>query len=171
MKLKRILFFAGALLLFGCWPVSLSFRDGSVPPEWKRFMVETFENTAPNAPIGYPPELTELVKDAIQNRVGLKLVGDESQDPQVIITGIIQNYDIAPMAIQPNDVAAKSRLTVTSKFQIFINAPKEDVMELRSTRFVDFDASLDVGAVQGELLREINDQIIQDIINKLLSNW
>lgn len=159
------------LMISGCWPVSFSFRDGSVPPEWKRFMVETFDNSAPNAPIGYPPELTELVKDAIQNRVGLKLVSDESEDPQIIITGIIRSYDVAPMAIQPTDVAAKNRLTITAYFEIFISAPTEDVMELRATRFVDFDADLDIGEAQATLLQEINDQIIQDLINKLLSNW
>jgi outer membrane lipopolysaccharide assembly protein LptE/RlpB len=169
--MRTLLFTILLVLLAACWPVSFSFRDGSVPPEWKRFMVETFENSAPNAPIGYPPELTELVKDAIQNRVGLKLVSDESEDPQIIITGIVSNYDVTPMALQPNDVAAKNRLTITAQFEIFISQPEEDVMELRTTRFVDFDSSIDVSEAQAQLLQEINDQIIQDLINKLLSNW
>ena len=157
--------------LTACWPASLSLKDGSVPPEWKRFVVETFENEAANAPISYAPELTELVKDAIQDRVGLKLVSGEDDDPQILIIGVLKSYDVAPMALQANDVAAKNRLTVVAQFQIFISAPEEDVMELRASRFVDFDANLDVGAVQAQLLQEINDQIIQDLINKLLSNW
>ena len=65
----------------------------------------------------------------------------------------------------------KNRLTVVADFQIFISAPEEDVMELRTSRFIDFDANVDVGDVQAQLLEEINDQIIQDLINKLLSNW
>ena len=157
--------------LTACWPASLSFKDGSVPPEWKRFVVETFENEATNAPISYAPELTELVKDAIQDRVGLKLVSGEDDAPQIVIMGVLKSYDVAPMALQANDVAAKNRLTVVAQFQIFISAPEEDVMELRASRFVDFDANVDVGAVQAQLLQEINDQIIQDLINKLLSNW
>lgn len=159
------------VMFIGCWPTSISFRDGSVPPEWKRFMVETLESDAANAPISYAPELTELVKDAIQNRVGLKLVEDEGSDPQVIISGKVLNYDIQPLAVQGDDVAAKNRLTVSAFFEIFIIAPEEDVMEVRASRFVDFDSDLDVGSIQIQLFEEINDQIVQDVINKLLSNW
>ena len=90
---------------------------------------------------------------------------------QIYCIVVLKSYDVAPMALQANDVAAKNRLTVVAQFQIFISAPEEDVMELRASRFVDFDANVDVGAVQAQLLQEINDQIIQDLINKLLSNW
>ena len=70
-------------------------------------MVETLGNEAANAPISYAPELTELVKDAVQNRVGLQLVSGEDDDPQVIIIGAVKSYDLAPLALQANDVAAK----------------------------------------------------------------
>ncbi|MDX1652278.1 MAG: LPS assembly lipoprotein LptE [Brumimicrobium sp.] len=160
-----------SILLTSCWPTSVSFRDGSVPPEWKRFMVNTLESNAANAPISYAPNLTEEIKDAVQNRVGLKLVPDESEDPQVIITGKVNNYIVTPLALQGDDVAAKNRLTISADFEIFISEPEEDVMELRVSRFADFDSNQDVGAIQDQLLQEINDQIVQDVLNKLLSNW
>src|SRR5690554_3063212 len=160
-----------ALLLTACWPTSVSFRDGSVPPEWKRFMVSTFENRAPNAPISYSSQLSELVKDAIQNRVGLSLVTDEDEDPQIIVTGYVSSYDITPLSLQDNAAEVKNRLTIRTSFEIFISSPNEEVMELSSARFADFDASQDVGAIQTQLLEEINDQIVQDVLNKLLSNW
>jgi outer membrane lipopolysaccharide assembly protein LptE/RlpB len=169
--MKSFLIIFGLFLLTACWPSSLSFKDGSVPPEWKRFMVETLENEASNAPISYAPNLTEQVKDAIQNRVGLKLVSDESSDPQVTVTGVIRNYTVTPLALQDNDVAAKNRLTINAYFEIFISEPEEDLMELNVSRFADFDSNEDVGAIQDQLLEEINDQIVQDILNKLLSNW
>lgn len=169
--MKSFFIIFGLFLLSACWPSSVSFRDGSVPPEWKRFMVQTLENEASNAPISYAPNLTELVKDAIQNRVGLKLVSDESGDPQVTVTGVVRNYSVTPLALQDNDVAAKNRLTISAYFEIFISAPEDDVMELNVARFADFDSSADVGAVQDQLLEEINDQIVQDVLNKLLSNW
>jgi outer membrane lipopolysaccharide assembly protein LptE/RlpB len=166
-------FMAGLLLLLlaACWPTSFSFRDGSVPEEWKRFMVETLESEAANAPISYAPELTEELKDAIQNRVGIKLVSSEKDDPQLIISGVVRNYDVAPVAVQGNDIAAKNRLTVSAFFEIFVLAPEEDVMQVRANRFVDFDANVDVGSVQAQLFEEINEQIIQDVLNKLLENW
>lgn len=160
-----------ALLFTSCWPTSLSFKDGSVPPEWKRFMVTTLENKAANAPISYSAELSELIKDGIQNRVGLTLVSSESDDPQITVTGTVLSYDVTPLSLQENASEVKNRLTIRSSFQIFISAPEEDVMELSSSRFADFDASQDVGAIQQQLLEEINEQIVQDVLNKLLSNW
>lgn len=169
--IRKAFIFSLVFLLAACWPTSFSFKDGSVPEDWKRFMIETLENEAANAPISYAPELTEELKDAVQSRVGLKLVGNESADPQIIITGVIRNYDVAPLAVQGDDIAAKNRLTVSAFFEIFILAPEEDIMEVRANRFVDFDANVDVGAVQAQLFEEINEQIIQDVLNQLLSNW
>jgi hypothetical protein len=42
---------------------------------------------------------------------------------------------------------------------------------LTSTRFVDYASSDDLATVEATLLEEINTQIVQDLINKLLSNW
>lgn len=169
--MKTLTFLSLLLLLTACWPTSVSFRDGSVPPEWKRFVVHTFDNKASNAPISYSSELTELVKDAIQNRVGLTLVSDESDGPQIIVTGSVDSYNITPLSLQDNTAEVKNRLTIRANFEIFISEPEEDVMKLSSARFVDFDASQDVGSIQNQLLEEISDQIVQDVLNKLLSNW
>jgi hypothetical protein len=169
--IRSALYISILLMLSACWPTSVSFRDGSVPEEWKRFMIETLNNEAANAPISYAPELTEELKDAIQNRVGLKLVSNESDDPQIIVSGVVQDYNVAPVAVQGDDIAAKNRLTVSAYFEIFVLAPEEDVMEVRASRFVDFDANVDVGSVQAQLFQEINEQVIQDVLNKLLSNW
>ncbi len=169
--MKGILILCLMFILSSCWPTSVSFRDGSVPPEWKKFMVSTFENKASNAPISYSSNLTELVKDAIQNRVGLTLVTEESEHPQVSITGTVASYSITPLSLQENSAEVKNRLTIRANFEIFISEPEEDVMKVNSSRFADYDASQDVGAIQDQLLEEINDQIVQDVINKLLSNW
>lgn len=168
---RSALYIIVLFLLSSCWPTSVSFRDGSVPDEWKRFMIETIESEAANAPISYAPNLTEELKDAVQNRVGLKLVERDSDDPQIIISGVVRNYDVGPMAVQGDDIAAKNRLTVSANFEIFITEPEEDIMEVNANRFVDFDANVDVGQVQAQLFEEINEQIIQDVLNKLLSNW
>lgn len=159
------------LLLTACWPTSLSFKDGSVPPEWKRFMVQTLESKAANAPISYAPNLTEDIKDAIQNRVGLKLVSSEANDPQVNVTGVVESYNVTPLSLQDNTAEVKNRLTIRANFEIFITEPEEEVMKLNVSRFADFDSDKDVGAIQDRLLEEINDQIVQDVLNKLLSNW
>jgi hypothetical protein len=47
----------------------------------------------------------------------------------------------------------------------------ENKMTLTSTRFADYDSNLDLSTVESQLLEEINKQIVQDVINKILSNW
>ena len=42
---------------------------------------------------------------------------------------------------------------------------------MTSTRFADYDASQQLSDVESQLLELINQQIVQDVINKLRSNW
>lgn len=159
------------LTLSSCWPSSVSFVDkGSMPEEWKIFSVKTLENNAPNAPLSYPITLSESIKDGVQNNTKLKL-NTSPNSGEVQIEGVITNYSVSPIAIQAGDVAAKNRLTVSVNFKIYIKSPKEDEMTVSSTRFSDFDSALDFASVEQELINEINKQIVQDVINKLLSNW
>jgi hypothetical protein len=159
------------LLLCSCWPSSVSFVDnGSMPAEWKTFSVKTIENSAPNTPISYAAQLSEQLKDGIQNNTRL-LINPETGKGEIYIEGNITNYSVAPVAIQQGDNSVKNRLSITAQFTIFISEPKDDKMIVNSTRFIDFDSSTDLATAERTLLEEINAQIVQDVINKLLSNW
>lgn len=162
--------------LNSCWPTSVSFNDtGSLHACLTHFQMDPLENTAPNAPINYPIELTEAVKAGIQNNTRL-LLSSEKNAPQVTVTGKITNYSVMPIALQEGDNAAKNRLTVSALMDIYFDCPKPEdnyslEMKVVSTRFADFDASQDISSVESQLLTEINAQIVQDVINQLLSNW
>jgi len=162
------------LLIFGltsCWPSSVSFKDkGSMPEEWLTFSVKTLEILAPNAPLSYGPILTEQLKDGIQNNTRL-LLNTNFGKGEVNIEGKITNYNVTPIAIQGNDNATQNRLTISCQFSIQLTKPKEELISLTSTRFSDFDANANLAIVETQLLEEINTQIVQDVINKLLSNW
>lgn len=169
--MKFLLFLPIALLLSACWPSSVSFIDnGSMPEEWKTFSVRTLENNAPNTPISYAPQLSEQLKDGIQNNTRL-LLNPETGKGEVYVEGKINTYSVTPVAIQEGDNSAQNRLTISVQFTIFVSAPKEEKMNLTSTRFVDFNSNTDLATVERTLLEEINTQIVQDVINKLLSNW
>lgn len=164
-------------LLTACWPSSMSFKDqGSMDPRWQKFYVVNIENNAPNAELSYPAVLTEDIRSGVQNNTRLKLHSNRDS-AQVVIEGVVSNYMISPNAIQAGDVAAKSRLTVTCKFNISSKVilregeePIED-MDLTVSRFADYNSTSEYAAVKTQLIEEINKQIVQDIINKLMSNW
>lgn len=169
MKIISCLF----LLLLGlnsCWPSSVGFQDkGSMPEEWKTFSVKTLDNNSATAPNSYSSTLTEALKDGIQNNTRLLLSTNNSGE--INIEGAINGYAISPISLQPGDVAAQNRLTVSVKFTIFINKPKEEKMELSFSKFMDFNSNQDISTVEANLLSEINSQIVQDVVAKLLSNW
>jgi hypothetical protein len=158
-------------LLSSCWPTSLSFMDkGSMPESWKTFSIKTLEINAANCPLSYSPALTEKLKDGIQNNTRLAL-NTRLGKGEVNIEGLISSYNVMPLAIQGNDNASQNRLTISVQFSIFISEPKEDIINLTATRFADFSASTNLSAVESQLVDEISEQIVQDVINKLLSNW
>jgi hypothetical protein len=141
-----------------------------MPEEWKTFSVKTLDNDAPNTPISYAALLSEKLKDGVQNNTRL-LLNPVVGKGEIAIEGNISSYTIIPVAIQEGDNSAKNRLTISVQFTIFISEPEEDKMTLTSTRFVDYDSNTDLASVEASLLDEISTQIVQDVINKLLSNW
>ncbi len=167
----RFKYLIPVIMLSSCWPVSISLKDkGSMPEEWKTFSIDVLENKAPNSPLGYSSNLTEKLKDGIQNNTRLQL-DTENGNGEIVINGKVIGYSVTPIALQEGDNAAKNRLTISAQFSIFISEPEENIMKLSSTRFVDYDSNTDLSSIESQLLEEIDQQIVQDVINKLLSNW
>ena len=44
-------------------------------------------------------------------------------------------------------------------------------MEFTSSRFADYESNEQLVDVETRLLEAINQQVVQDVVNKLLSNW
>ena len=169
--MKIFIFILLMFLLTSCWPSSVSFVDsGSMPQEWKTFYVHTLSNSAPNVSLSYPVTLSEAIKDGVQNNTRL-LLNNAPDKAEVEIQGTITNYSITPIALQEGDNASQNRLNVSVNFEILIHAPEESEMKLVSSRFIDYNSNTDLATVESQLLEEVNTQIVQDLINKLLSNW
>ncbi len=160
-----------ASTLSACWPESFSFRDsGGMAPEWVSFTIQNLENSAPNCPLSFAPLLTEQLKDGVQNNTRL-ILNTKQGEGEVNIEGAITSYQVQPVAIQGSDNASSNRLTMTLSLKIKINAPKVEEWQLVSTRFADFSANSNLADVEQKLFNEIAAQMVQDLINKLYSNW
>lgn len=169
--MRQILFISAFLMLSSCWPESFSFRDaGGMPVEWKTFTIQNLENTAPNCPLSFGPLLTEQLKDGVQNNTRL-LLNTKLGAGEVNIEGAITGYQVQPVAIQGADNASSNRLTMTLQLKIKIKSPKEEEWQMVSTRFADFPSSSNLATVEQKLFADISAQMVQDLINKLYSNW
>ncbi len=112
--------------------------------------------------------LTEALWDYFTGQTNLVLVdrgGDLSLD------GTITQYVVQPVAIQGNETAAMNRLTISVNVK-FINKtdPKQN-WETTFSRYQDYASSYNLSAVQDLLIKDITDQLVQDIFNKAVVNW
>ncbi|WP_341901709.1 LPS assembly lipoprotein LptE [Fluviicola taffensis] len=157
--------------LTSCWPKSfMNPIDNSMPEEWKKFYITPLELTATTAPSNYPANLAEELRSGVQNNTRLRLASN-LEDSQIKISGIISGYNTTPIAIQQGDLAAKNRLTVSVNFTILTPTKGLEKMEFTSSRFADYESSEQLVDVETRLLESINQQVVQDVVNKLLSNW
>jgi len=133
-------------------------------------MVSQFTSSAPLAKPTLAQTMTESLKDFIQRQTRYSLV---QEDPDITYEGEIAGYQISPVAIVAGstDQAALNRLTITVKVKYTDEIDERFNFESNFTRFADFPSTQDISAVEDQLIKEITDQITQDIVNKSIYAW
>lgn len=145
-----------------------SFTGASIPEDVKTVSIETFQNFAPLANVNLTQTFSEALKNKFISQTNLDLVTDEGD---LQFDGAITDYRVIPVAIQGNETAALNRLTITVKVEFVNLKDEEQNFESSFTRYADFDSSKNLAEVEDLLIRDINDQLTQDIFNKSVSNW
>jgi hypothetical protein len=151
-------------LLSGCY----SFTGGSITPGMKTVSVPLFEN---NAPIVVPilsQAFTETLKDRIRTQSPLSFVRSEGQ---ASFQGRITGYDIRPVSLQGNNtgIAGQTRLTITVQVKYNNTLKPDENFDQSFSRFRDFTGSLN--AKEQQLIKDINQQLAEDIYNRAFANW
>ena len=169
MRQLKLVIYAIAItfIQWGC-TASYSFSGASISPEVKTVSVDFFPSTAPLAPPTASQAFTEALKDVFLSQTNLALV---SSDGDLEFEGSITNYTSAPVAIQGNETAALTRVSMTVKVKFTNNFDEKQSFETTFSRFEDVETSKDLLAEEENLLRSINDQLTQDIFNKAVTNW
>ena len=167
-KLAYIFILLTSLSLFDSCKVKYSLNGATVPIEAKTVSVGFFTN---NTTLGSPiisQKFTEKLRDMVSTQTNLSLM---KQNGDLKFEGTIVDYNIAPVAIQSNDQAAKNRLTVTVnvKYSNKFDEPKN--FDQNFTRFADYPTTSSLSSQEDRLLTEINRQLTEDIFNKAFNNW
>ena len=154
-------------VLSGC-KMSYSFTGASIPAEAKTISVQYFANNAPLAPPTYSQTFTESLRTLLMSQTSLSMV---PKNGDLSFSGFITNYSTAPSGIQSNDKAATNRLSisVTVKFSNRFDESKN--FESGFTKFKDYPSSQSLAEVESGLIKDINDQLVQEVFNKALNNW
>lgn len=156
------------LLTCSACSVQMTMRGSSVPENVKTASVQLFQNRAPLINPLLSQTFTESMKDRITSESRL-IINDEMGD--VDFSGEITGYDLRPMAIQANAVSAETRMTISVRvrFRNFKN-PQQN-WESSFSAFSDFESSQNITAIEEQLVRDIVDQLTENIFNRAFSDW
>jgi hypothetical protein len=69
------------------------------------------------------------------------------------------------------DQAALNRLTISINIKYTDKIEEQYNFESSFSRFADFPSSQSLPAVEDQLIKEITDQIVQDIMNRSINAW
>jgi hypothetical protein len=156
------------LLFLSSCSVNYSMTGASISPEVKTITIRFFQKTAGLGPASLGQTFTESLKDKFVSQTNLILT---ERDGDLTLEGNIPGYTISPLAIQANETAAKNRLSITVNVKFTNLKDEKQNFEASFSRFSDFESSLNIATIEDQLIKEINEQIIDDIFNKAVINW
>ncbi len=160
--------FLTALLLFqsGCY----TFKGISIDPAVNTFAVRIFETLASNAPPTLGVDFTERLKDKVRTETRLVLKSDA---PDVEFTGKITDFRVTPVAPRPGELVALNRLEIRIRVAYTGNLDEKYgwPAERDFSHFAEFSNDVDLLTVQDALVRQIGDQLLEDIFNAAFNNW
>lgn len=163
---RLILFFIPIAAALSC-QVRYSFTGGQFSGA-KTFSVDLFRTQTALASPVYAQRLTESLKDLMLAQSPLSL---KERDGELQYEGTITDYRVAPVAIQGNETASVTRLTISVKVKYSNTLEPGLSFERSFTKFADFPATADLFSIEADLWRDINDQLIQEIYNASVANW
>ena len=148
--------------------ISYSFTGANLSPEVKTFSVYYFPNRAKLINPTLSQTFTEELREKLTRQTSL----DEVQEGgDLEFEGQITGYEVRPMAIQKDDLAAQNRLTISIKLKYTNNKVPEDNFEQTFSAFEDYESTQSISDVEDSLVPEIIKKLTEDIFNATIANW
>lgn len=171
MRKKLALSFILIFLLAGIAPsckINYSFTGANISPAVKTFSVYYFPNRARLVNPTLSQSFTEALREKLQRQTSLN---ELAEDGDLIFEGQVTGYEVRPMSIQKDDMAALNRLTVTVRVKYTNNIDPDQSLEQTFSAYEDFDSTSSLSDVEDGLVPEIITKLTEDIFNATLANW
>lgn len=165
-KIKFFLFSITLLLINGCGVYS--FTGASISPDIKTISIQQFPNLAMLVQPTLSQSFTMTLRDKFASQTNLNVLQNNGD---LNIEGEITGYTNQPVAIQGNQQAALNRLTITVKVRFTNKKNNKQDFESTFTRYRDYSSQSNLSAVENDLIKEINTDLVEDIFNKAVVNW
>jgi hypothetical protein len=149
-----------------------SFKDVSIPNEVKTIHINYIENKARILNPQLSPQLTDQLKQKINNQTRLTQVPNDNADYD--ISGYVSDYNVTTSGVSAQQ-AATNRLTVTVHIILKNKYTDQKIgtpdFEADVSRNFDFSANLTLGDAESQLLPTILSNLTDEIFNRIFSNW
>lgn len=156
------------VMLFSACKVQYKFTDAVIDPKVKTIKLEFIDNKAPYINPQLSPKLNDKLQQKITNQT--KLTRVTSDDAHYIVSGSIVTYNGTQTVGISNRQASTNRLTVTIKMRLKKNLDNtQDDFEV--SRSFDYSANLSFNTAEAQLLDEVVRNMVDEIFNRLFSNW
>ena len=172
IKKQQLMLYSLCLILisfFNFATCKYSFKDTSpIPTDVKTFRVNYFENKAQYVNTQLSPQLTEKLKQKIINTTRLRQTNADAADYD--ISGYVSQYSTSTISIAGAN-SSGNRLTVGFHLSFKNNLDEKKNLEVDLMRTFDFDANLSLSQAESNLNNDIVKNIVDEIFNKIFSNW
>lgn len=167
-RIWRLLVFAAVLMTGAGCRFNMNFTGGVIDSELKSLNVELFGNEADISVPYLGQEITRRLQDQFLSRSSLRL---SPSDPDVILSGAVVRYSIAPVAISGGEVAVQNRLTIGVRVRYENLRRPDDSWERNFEQFVDYGSSANFASIEKSLIETATDQLAQNIFTESLGKW
>ncbi len=165
----RYLFFFSFLLMISCSACKIyKFNQAVVTPGAKTVNVHFIENKARFVYPQLAPQMTDKLRQKINNLTPLTQVQNDNADYDIKCE--ITGYDVTTAGISQQQ-AATNRLVVTVTVSVKNRLDEKKNVDGPVSRNFDFSANLSLDQAQTQLLPTIIQNMVDEIFNRVFSNW
>lgn len=156
------------LLVFVQCKINYSFTGASISVLVKTYTINDFPNRARLV----NPTLSDYVNEQLRDKFTRQTSLDyANKGGDLEFEGSITDYDVKPISVQKDDVAAQNRLTIRMNVKFTNNFDHDQDFDSEFSAYYDFDSDNNLSDIEDEAVKEIVRQIVDDVFNKSVANW
>jgi len=155
------------LIALGC-SVKYSFTGASISSDVRTFSVAYVQNNAAVKNAALSDIITEGLKNKMRSSTGLSLVG-AGGDLQ--FEGTITDYATSFQGVTASQVAAQYRFTISVRMKFTNTKDATKNFEKTFTQFRDYPVTESFASLEDGLIRQITEEIIDEIFMEAVANW
>ncbi|MDR3704598.1 MAG: LptE family protein [Paludibacteraceae bacterium] len=169
--MKKYIYLSLVSLLLVVSSCTMSYKMNGTSIDYtktKTISIKDFRNLAPLVNPSFAPVFNESLRDIFTKQTKLRPV---KVNGDLQIEGEITGYEITPMSIQSNAIAAETRITATIKVRFTNKANPSKNFEKTMSAFQNYSNTKTLTAVQDEICQLIINELTETIYNQTVADW